>query len=1063
MHVGHVASEPAATMRCRFVRRAIALLAVSLVAIGSVPPFAHAQEIQETTELNEEGPVVEVRLEPPLPGEDPWQRVGLRPGEHLDAHRARQALRTALASGTFAEARATLRRRQEGLVLVIAGERRVRVREVAFRGVNARRIEAVQSDFGITEGDRISEDDLRRAVERLQQGYQSSGWASARVIAQWRLTDDPGTRVLMVTVIEGPVTRVRNIEVPGVPGEIATLVREASQIRPGDIADPQALFRAMEPIAIQLRRARYLSAWIEQVYFVPVVGRPPDDPRVDVVVRVRLGPRYVLQWVGLTRFRADAIERQLRLEEERSIDVATLSVLANRVRDFYVRRGFLDAQVEVTVHAQDPDHRVLRFFVRQGERVLVRSVHFPGASHIGPEVLEGILRDVLEAELPGGSMLEEPGEHEQFALDGSSGDDRERFRLQPTRTYVPELYAEAARRMVARYREHGFLDATVSSPQVRRIRTEGGRPALEVTFQVREGPRTMFEEVFFEGNHSVPSRQLAEQTGLRLGVPLSYADIDSARTRLIEHYRELGHLFVRVEPEIDRSPDRAVARVRFVIHEGPQVRVGRVLFRGSERTQRWLLEDRVALRPGELYRPSLVRATQRRLGELGIFAGVTITPVEPEVEAPVKDVIIQLTELRSYFEVRGGLSTGEGIRVGMEYVARNISGTGVTFSFAPQIGYQIFPLGDPVFQRNFDQLSIGGRLRRRLPVSFQFPAIPGLGPAWRASVDLAHARIVERQFAIDTFISGAFSVIWRPMQQFSLTLTPAELQSNGLELLGAESIEQVLRSSPPGDVERLRRLLLLPEGITNLFASRFTAAMDYRDQVFNPQSGWYLSLTGEFVATLFFEPRRGGGLAPEPGNTLRGIASLSGYVPFSLPFGNVVLASTFRGGVNYNLERCKVTYTNRQFFLGGAETMRGWLQDTLIPQDVFDNLRPACATGRDDANGSPDSGQVAVPLTQRGGDVFVTWRNELRIPIGASGWVVGLFLDVGNLWKELRNVDLVKLRAAAGAGLRYVTPIGPVGVDLGFNLSPRVIVPAMLDTPAQTELPWAVNLSIGSF
>jgi outer membrane translocation and assembly module TamA len=38
-------------------------------------------------------------------------------------------------------------------------------------------------------------------------------------------------------------------------------------------------------------------------------------------------------------------------------------------------------------------------------------------------------------------------------------------------------------------------------------------------------------------------------------------------------------------------------------------------------------------------------------------------------------------------------------------------------------------------------------------------------------------------------------------------------------------------------------------------------------------------------------------------------------------------------------------------------------------------------------------------------------------------------------------MDLTDLRAAAGFGIRYRSPVGPVRLDLGFNLDPRELVP----------------------
>jgi outer membrane translocation and assembly module TamA len=65
-----------------------------------------------------------------------------------------------------------------------------------------------------------------------------------------------------------------------------------------------------------------------------------------------------------------------------------------------------------------------------------------------------------------------------------------------------------------------------------------------------------------------------------------------------------------------------------------------------------------------------------------------------------------------------------------------------------------------------------------------------------------------------------------------------------------------------------------------------------------------------------------------------------------------------------------------------------------------------------------------------------------------------LFVDIGNLWMDPKNFDLMKIRKAAGFGLRFITPIGPIALDFGFNLSPD---------PAYEEQLWTVHFNVGVF
>jgi len=51
------------------------------------------------------------------------------------------------------------------------------------------------------------------------------------------------------------------------------------------------------------------------------------------------------------------------------------------------------------------------------------------------------------------------------------------------------------------------------------------------------------------------------------------------------------------------------------------------------------------------------------------------------------------------------------------------------------------------------------------------------------------------------------------------------------------------------------------------------------------------------------------------------------------------------------------------------------------------------------------------------------------------------------LWLDAHAADVTKLRADVGVGLRFVTPIGPAALDVGFNVTPdyglneRIVAP----------------------
>ena len=62
-------------------------------------------------------------------------------------------------------------------------------------------------------------------------------------------------------------------------------------------------------------------------------------------------------------------------------------------------------------------------------------------------------------------------------------------------------------------------------------------------------------------------------------------------------------------------------------------------------------------------------------------------------------------------------------------------------------------------------------------------------------------------------------------------------------------------------------------------------------------------------------------------------------------------------------------------------------------------------------------------------------KIELRFPLGENV-EAGLFTDMGNLWLDPRVGSITDVRWNFGAGVRFLTPIGPAVLDLGVNPAP---------------------------
>ena len=209
---------------------------------------------------------------------------------------------------------------------------------------------------------------------------------------------------------------------------------------------------------------------------------------------------------------------------------------------------------------------------------------------------------------------------------------------------------------------------------------------------------------------------------------------------------------------------------------------------------------------------------------------------------------------------------------------------------------------------------------------------------------------------------------------------------------------------------------------------------DLRDNPFNATRGALFSTSLEHVNA--FPLASDSNKATDLSHFFRFTGRVAAYL--SLPY-KLVLAASLAAGYNLQLFTASKTYPDRLFFLGGVDSLRSFLADSVVPQDIAEKITVKGTADDCTSTASAPAGTQGASICDvgiRGGDILVNPRLELRIPLTET-FQTGIFLDSGNVWTGNGTVDLLVLRYAVGAGLRVGTPIGPIAFDYGINLNRR--------------------------
>lgn len=1003
----------------------------------------------------------------------------VRRGEVFTAELARRALLELTDSGRFANATAHAELLGEEVALVLRVlPRRIAASVELSGGVLDE--EGTWKAAGLRKGAEITAPGLAAVEQRVRDYYARRGYLGARVRFTTSETDDPLYVDVLAEIDAGPSARIEHMVFEVSPSPRVEGLSEALTGYPldrGDRIDEELLTQGDRELERRLRARGWHRAEVSH--------RAELLPRGGVFVRVavRAGPRLRLRFEGNEQFDASQLESALAIAE--SEDRSPQS-LAERLRDFYVARGFFDVSVRVAERGQ-PGATLhdLVFTVREGLPVRVVAREYPcltgrrSAADVGSE-----LDSFLSEELPGGNLLGPVNPRVVDATLGPKAPGGARvmgYEPNPWMTYSEDVYERAMKHVQDLYRSEGYLSATVGPAQLLRRRCDvrsppgeclpiGPRrrppttclydevglpleePAPENSFTctpdpqhgvycepdavlhipIKLGPRTYLYDVEFEGNRRFVERELERLTELELGEPVSQTALERAVRHILDAYAEEGYAFAEVDAELEFSPDRTRARVRFMINEREQVRVGSVLIRGAHLTREGLIRSRVALTPGDLFRRSLVRKTEERLATLGVFSSVTVGLDEPYVPAREKVVVVSVTERKpQYLDVRPGFSTGEGFRITFEYGNRNFRGEAIQLTLRVQLGYLPDPLilEDQVRNRLNRELTGAERIERRNTASIEFPEM-GLGPLFRLSLEGVDVRDIARDFVL-TKDAGIVTLAYRPERKIAVRVG-GSLELNRIKLLNDD---QDVR-------ERFFAIFKVPDGDSIALAQRVGFTWDRRDNPLEAASGTLLALATEHVTALEANERS------LIGDFLHHTGTIAGYL--RLGSGGVALASSFSVGYNQQLRDDSSTYPDRLFFLGGIDSVRGFLQDSMVPEDIAQKIE----------RGELRSSEVVI----RGGDFYINPRLELRIPLGET-LRTALFADAGNLWTDPALADPTELRYAIGTGLRVATPVGPLVFDYGFNV--QRLLDALGWSSASGRRPWeslgAFHFSVGLF
>jgi len=980
--------------------------------------------------------------------------ISVEIGKPLDREKVAESLRALYKTGNYADLKALVAPVTDGLRLDFVARENLFFNLVRLEGLEPPPTEAsAAAAMQIGLGQTYQKQTVDEALERLRETLREEGLYRAEVSAEALPHPDTHQMDIVVHVKPGPRAHVSGIQLKNDTAYKDADLVSRSKMKPGQAVTSARLQRGTDRVRKFLAKRGHLSSHV-------TVRRGDYDAAkssVAISLEATQGPRVEVSVSG-AKFSEGELKKLIPIYQEGAVDPDLLEEGKRNIRERLERQGYFDADVSYKIEMRDVKtslwqgtQETITYTVERGDKHKLIGIELAGNKYFDTELLKSRLQIFQGA-------FGSPGRFSRRLVDAD------------------------AQSMQTLYQANGFLDAKVT-PDVK-DNYKGKEGDLYIGFTIQEGKQTRVASLGIQGIHAFKEQELLGVVGSTPGQPYSDFGVTADRDNILALYFNEGFPEATFSATAERVPPSAsnaaepetsssthngsssatpkkeeskkgaklpaeqadAVRLVYRIEEGPQTRVRAVLITGYEHTRLGVIRREVRIKPQEPLREGDVVESQRRLYNLGVFNRVTIEPQNPAGTDVDKDIAVLVEEAKRYTLAYGG-----GFEV--QRLASTTNPTGGQVEAAPRGILEISKLN---LTGRADTLSLklrGSTLQGRALLGYSDPntfANPHL--SFQATA------FAEKTRDINTFTE----------QRYEGSVQLTDQVSSLTSVLFRYAFRQVRVS----DLKIPSQEIPLFNAPTLVSQFGVTWFRDSRDNPADASKGSFNSADFGVADTYF----------GSSASFLRFYYQNSTYHPIKRRFS---FARSFRFGIlaPYR-DTVSLTFPApttpplptviplpERFFGGGGTSLRGFALNQAGP--------------RDSITGFPVGGQAMLVLNQE-------FRFPMRLPFIGTALGGALFYDGGNVYSRLSRIsfrtnlpaptlalqnptlppsptnlpvcvtncsnELNYFSHTAGLGFRYKTPVGPIRVDLGYQLNrPLFIVPI----PCPSNTPSCVANSLG--
>lgn len=557
-----------------------------------------------------------------------------------------------------------------------------------------------------------------------------------------------------------------------------------------------------------------------------------------------------------------------------------------------------------------------------------------------------------------------------------------------------DKYAEdIAKTIPTLYAQHGYIDMSVVKDTLIIDRAKG--KAL-VRLTVQEGPQYKIGDFEVNGAKRFSNEDIARMypftatKGKTMGQAVKGLvgrgapegkDVfnatawDDATRKVQEAYANEGYIYASIQPVMERRKTGAdsVPKVdlRWEIDEKTPAIINRIDIVGNDVTVETCIRDQLFILPGDVFNQDRLVQSYRNIANLGFF--------EQDMEPPTTNQANDKGDINLVFHVKEkrtgnvnfGASVGQGTGVGgfIGFDQPNLFGECKRGSLQWQFGRYISDFN----------------------LTYTDPRIKGSNTSGSLTGYHQRSRFIIRDIGQSTTTGGQL--------QFGF-LVPNSRNTRYYLSYGGERVNY----GGDGLVSTIQ--------CNGCFRSTLGMTLDHDTRAGLPFP--FAGVHENVQLQLNGGPLGGTARYTRLTTEMRGYTQLATFGPGLSPMA-VVLGLTAKAGALFGDPG--PFFVSQAFSMGGVqygEPLRGYDEFSITPHGFL-----------------PNADQFQAQRSSFG-NAFYRSSVELGLRLNQQMYL-DAFYDAGNLWEQPKDFDPTRLFRGAGVGASLVTPLGPLGIDIGYG------------------------------